>query len=78
MAQWVKNRPAMQEMKEMRVQSLGQKDPLEEERVSHPVFLPGIYHGQESLEGCSPRGPKESDMLSNYPFKLYPQWPTGV
>ena len=78
MAQWVKNRPAMQEMKEMRVQSLGRKDPLEEEMASHPVSLPGKSHGQESLEGYSPRGHKESDTLSNYPFKLYLQWPTGV
>ena len=29
-AQWVKNLPAMQEMQETRVQSLGQEDPLEE------------------------------------------------
>ena len=78
MAQWVKNRPAMQEMKEMRVQSLGREDPLEEEMASHPVSLPGKSHGQESLEGYSPRGPKESDTLSIYPFKLYLQWPTGV
>ena len=24
-----------------------------------PVFLPGEFHGQRSLAGCSPRGPKE-------------------
>ena len=27
-----------------------------------PVFLPGEFHGQRSLEGCNPWGPKESDM----------------
>jgi len=27
-----------------------------------PVFLPGKSHGQRSLEGYSPWGPKESDM----------------
>ena len=27
-----------------------------------PVFLPGKAHGQRSLAGYSPRGPKESDM----------------
>ena len=26
-----------------------------------PVFLPGEYHGQRSLVGCSPWGPTESD-----------------
>ena len=27
-----------------------------------PVLLPGKFHGQRSLEGCSPQGHKESDM----------------
>ena len=27
-----------------------------------PVVLPGKFHGQRSLAGCSPRGCKESDM----------------
>ena len=27
-----------------------------------PVFLPGESHGQRSLAGYSPWGPKESDM----------------
>ena len=26
-----------------------------------PVFLPREFHGQRSLVGCSPWGPKESD-----------------
>ena len=26
-----------------------------------PVFLPGEFHGQRSLVGCNPWGPKESD-----------------
>ena len=26
-----------------------------------PLFLPGESHGQRNLEGCSPRGHKESD-----------------
>ena len=33
--QWVKNLPAMQEMKEMWVQSLSQGDPLEEVMATH-------------------------------------------
>ena len=37
--------------------------PLEEERCQPtPVFLPGEFHGQGSLAGCSSWGPKESDM----------------
>ena len=27
-----------------------------------PLFLPGKFHGQRSLAGCSPQGLKESDM----------------
>ena len=33
--QWVKNPPAMPEIPEIRVQSLGQEDPLEDEMASH-------------------------------------------
>ena len=36
MAQWVKNLPVMQET---RVQSLGQRDPLEEEMATHSSIL---------------------------------------
>ena len=39
MAQQVKNLPAMQEMKEMRVRSLGQEDLLEEEMATHSSIL---------------------------------------
>ena len=45
MAQMVKNLPVMQEM---RVQSLGQEDPLEKEMATTSVFLPGKSHGQRS------------------------------
>ena len=44
----VKHLPAMQET---RVQSLGQKDPLEKEMQPIPVFLPGKSHVQRSLVG---------------------------
>ena len=47
----VKNPPAMQEM---RVQSLGQEDPLGGGMQPTPVFLPGGSHGQRSLVGYSP------------------------
>ena len=43
----VKNLPAKQEMW---VQSLGWEDPLEEEIATHPVFLPGKFHGQKNME----------------------------
>ena len=49
-------------MRETRVQSLGQEDPLEKEMVTHSVFLPGESHGRRSLAGYSPWGRKESDM----------------
>ena len=38
-AQWVKNLTAMQETQKMRVQSLGQEDPLEEEMATHSSIL---------------------------------------
>ena len=40
-AQLVKNLPAMQEIQEMQVQSLGQEDPLEEGMATHTSILPG-------------------------------------
>ena len=35
MAQWVKNLPAMQETQEMKLQSLGWEEPLEEDTAAH-------------------------------------------
>ena len=37
------------------------KIPCRRERLPTPVFLPGEFHGQRSLAGCSPWGRKESD-----------------
>ena len=54
----------MQETQGTRVQSLGREDPLKEWQPT-PVFLPGEFHGQRSLVGCSPRGHKESDMTEH-------------
>ena len=59
MAQIVKNMPAMQEM---RVQSLGQDDPLEKEMATTSVFLTAESHGQRNPVGYSPWGCKQSDM----------------
>ena len=51
----------------MRVQSLGQEDPLEEGMQPIPVFLPRESHGQKSLAGCgSPYGHTELDMTINH------------
>ena len=48
----VKNLPAM---KETRVQSLGQEDPLEEGMATHSA-LTGEFHGQRSLAGLQFKG----------------------
>ena len=55
----------MQEVQEMRVQSLGGEDPLEEEMAIHSSILSGKSHGQRSLVGYSLWGPKESDMTEH-------------
>ena len=34
--------------------SLDREDPLEEVMATTPVFLPGEFHGQRSLEGYRP------------------------
>ena len=39
-----------------------------------PVFLPGKFHGQKSLAGCSPWDCKESDVTQQQP----PQTPVRV
>ena len=39
-----KKKKKMPAMKEMRVQSLGQDDPLEKEMATTPVFLPEEFH----------------------------------
>ena len=54
----VKNQLPVQEM---RVQSLGQEDPLEEEMATHSSIFAWKIHGQKSLAGYSLRGHKESD-----------------
>ena len=48
----------MQKMQEMRVRSPGWEDPLDRKGQPTPVFLPGKFHGQWSLAGYSPWGPK--------------------
>ena len=57
----VNNLPAMQETQRVQVPSLSQEDPLEKDRQSTPVFLPGKSHGKRSLVDNSPRDHKELD-----------------
>ena len=54
-AQMVKNLPVMQNIP-------GQEDPLERGMATHPIFLPGEFHGQRSLLGYSGWGCKELEM----------------
>ena len=64
-AQWVKHLPAMWET---RVQCLGCEDPLEKETATHSSTLAGKSHGQRSLVGYSPWGPKELDTTERLHF----------
>ena len=58
MAQTVKNLLAM---KETRVPSLAEEDPLGRGRVPSPIFLPRESRRQRGPMGYSPWGRKESD-----------------
>ena len=49
-------------MWEPQVHSLDREDALEKGTVTHSSMVPGEFHGQRSLEGYSPWGPKESDV----------------
>ena len=62
-AQLVKNPPAMQE-------TWVGKVPWRREWQPTPVFLPGEFHGQRSLAGCSPWACKESDTTAQLTFPL--------
>ena len=57
-AQMVQNLPATQETWLL---TLDQKDPLEKEVATTPVFLPGEFHEQRSLVSCNTWDHKESD-----------------
>ena len=50
----VENPPAVQEMKEIQVQSLGQKDLLKEGMQPTSVFLPGESHELRTPASYSP------------------------
>ena len=57
----VKNLPAMQELQETRVRSLGWADPLEEGMATHSSILAWSMPWIEEPGGLSPWGRKESD-----------------
>ena len=56
----VKNLPAVQELQQTWVRSLGWEDPLEEGMATHSR-IPGESRGQGSRAGYSLRGCQESD-----------------
>ena len=50
------------------------KFPWKREWQPTPVFLPGEFQGQRSLEGYSPWGHKESDMTERLTLSLFLKW----
>ena len=55
-SQCIKNPPAVQEMRETQVQSLGRGDPLEEGMEPTPVFLPGESPWRQEPDGLQSIG----------------------
>ena len=55
--------PAVQETREIQVQSLGQEDPLEEEMPTHPSVLTGIILGTEEAGGLQSTGLQRVRLL---------------
>ena len=74
-AQGLKRLPPMRETR-VRSSNAGDpglvpgEDPWRRKWQSTPVFLPGEPHGQRSLVGYSPRGPKESDTTERLHLTL--------
>ena len=67
----VKNSPAMQDMQETQVLSLGQEDPLEEGMATHSSILAWRIPWRRSLVGYSPCGRKESDTTERLHFHFH-------
>ena len=61
----VKNPPVKAEDTGDEIRSLGQEDPLEQERATHSIILAWKVHGQRSLAGYSPWGCKDSDSTEH-------------
>ena len=73
----------MQEMQEMRVQSLGWEDPLEEGTATHSSILGWRIPWTEEPGGYSPWGCQESDTTEaaehvqpSWPYTPQPRQPT--
>ena len=58
----------------MRVQSLGQEDPLEEETATHSISYLEKFYEQKNLAGYSPWGHQESDMTEHAGGYDIPDW----
>ena len=58
----VKNSPAMQELQEIRVQSLGQEDSLEEGMATHSSILAWRIPRTEEPDGLQSMGSQRVDM----------------
>ena len=56
MAQWVNNRPEMQETQEVQVQLVGQEDPLEEGMAMHSSILDWEIPQREEPAGLQSMG----------------------
>ena len=69
-----KNLLASQESQGMWVQSLGGEDPLEEEMATCCSFLPGKFHGQRNLVGCSSWGCKELGTTKQLSTCTHKEW----
>ena len=61
MVQQVKNLPAMQNKQEIRVQSLGWEDPLEEEMATHSSIFAWKVPWTEEAGGLQSMGPEKLD-----------------
>ena len=66
----VKNLPATQEVRQLRLNPSAGKIPWRKEWPSIPVFWPGESHGQRSLAGYSPWGRRESDTAECDPVSF--------
>ena len=64
-AQWVKIPPAMQEMQEMQLQSLGQEDSMEEDMAAHSSILAKKIPWTEEPSGLQSTGSPKRTQLSD-------------
>ena len=70
MTQQIKNPPAIQEMQEMWVLSLGQEDSLEEEMATHSSIFAWKISWAEEPKGYISWGHKKSDMTEHTAYSI--------